>query len=1132
MIRPRPSSVFLPAFGLALVALAFLTATQASELREGFSHPPDSARPHTWWHWMDGNVDRDGITADLDWMKRIGLGGLQQFDVALGTPQVVDQPIRYLSAEWKEAFHHAVEQAHQHGLEFAIASSPGFSITGGPWVTPEDGMKKLVWSETCLEGGAPLTYPLPQPPSVTGPFQSLPAPPSLAEMMAMAMGRDSPEPKPSHYRDVVVLAFPDGGPPLPRPATVAINSDMPIDTEPLMDDDLDTALAIPRGTPEQPTVVRISYDTPQTVQSATIFAPGAASMLAGASWLPYLEARSDSGWHRVVNIPLTQVPTTVSFAAVTAREFRVVFAPVDQVDVFNVLRGGAPGVTGERPPPQDDASIQLAALTLHPEARVDRFETKAGFAVTDDYYALSDSLTPARGITVDEVLDLSAHVRPDGSLDWTPPEGRWRILRLGYSLVGTQNHPAAPEGTGFEVDKYDRAAVERYLNTYLDKHREALGGTLGERGITAILTDSIEVGASNWTDGMIEHFERLRGYDPRPWLPALTGVLVGSREQSDAFLYDFRRTLADLLASAHYGTIAEVAHARGLKVYGEALEDGRPSLGDDMAMRAHADVPMAAFWIHDREERPRPTYLGDIKGAASVAHIYGRGMVAAESLTSANYPWALAPADLKPFMDIQFAHGINRPIIHTSVHQPLNDRQPGLSMRSFGQYFNRHETWAEMATPWVDYMARSSYLLQQGRNVADVLYFHGEEAPLTALFARSAMTDLPVRYAYDFASADVVLNHLDVEDGELVTSGGARYRVLYLGGTSRQMTLPVLRRLAELVAAGATIVGQAPEGSPSLGDDPDEFVMLVSRLWGDEAITSSGRGRVISNRDADSALADLGVLPSFSYSDPDDAERMLFVQRTLADGDIYYLHNPVEQARDIEARFRVTGRKPEIWRADAGTMEPVSYRIDGGQTIIPLEVAPLDAFFVVFREPSTVTAATVPERFDTTVLQIEGPWQVAFQADRGAPPAIELATLTSLSEHVDTGVKYFSGVASYTNRFRLPASIDARASLQLDLGDVGDVAEVRVNGEMAGIAWKLPYRVDIGALVQPGTNSVEIRVANLWVNRLIGDAQPGAEPVTFTTVPTFRPDAPLRPSGLLGPVKILSTELAKRRVDQ
>lgn len=208
------------------------------------------------------------------------------------------------------------------------------------------------------------------------------------------------------------------------------------------------------------------------------------------------------------------------------------------------------------------------------------------------------------------------------------------------------------------------------------------------------------------------------------------------------------------------------------------------------------------------------------------------------------------------------------------------------------------------------------------------------------------------------------------------------------------MTLPVLRRLAELVAAGATIVGQAPEGSPSLGDDPDEFVMLVSRLWGDEAIMSSGRGRVISNRDADSALADLGVLPSFSYSDPADAERMLFVQRTLAEGEIYYLHNPVEQARDIEARFRATGRKPEIWRADAGTMEPMSYRLDGGQTIIPLEVASLDAFFVVFREPSTVTAATVPERFDTTVLQIEGPWQVAFQADRGAPPAIELAMLT------------------------------------------------------------------------------------------------------------------------------------------
>ena len=608
----------------------------------------------------------------------------------------------------------------------------------------------------------------------------------------------------------------------------------------------------------------------------------------------------------------------------------------------------------------------------------------------------------------------------------------------------------------------------------------------------------------------------------RPWLPALTGVLVGSRAQSDAFLYDFRRTLADLVASDHYGALAQVAHEYGLIVYGEALEDTRPSLGDDMEMRAHTDVPMAALWTYHRGAAPAQTLLGDMKGASSVAHIYGQNVAAAESLTTASSPWAFAPADLRRMVDLEFAYGINRHVISSSVHQPVDDKVPGLSLSIFGQYFNRHETWAEMARPWVDYLARSSLLLQQGHDLADVAYFYGEEAPLTAQFATAPFTDVPHRYAYDFVNADVVLNHFSVEQGALAIAHGPRYRLLHLGGTSHRMTLAVLRRIVALVEAGATVSGDAPASSPGLKDDDAEFAALVHRLWSGAPVTRVGAGRVIAGRDVEAALGSIGVTPDFSYKGPLADSEVVFVHRRLDDGDIYFVNNRRNRAESIEARFRVTGRRPELWHADSGGVEPVSYRIDGADTVVPLEMTAEDSVFVVFRNPATSPSMTVARPALTPVAELNDNWDVAFQPDRGAPAAAKLETLHSLSTSDDAGIRYFSGTATYTRRLMLPTGIKPHATLLLDLGEVGDVAEVRVNGQPVGTTWKPPYRLDIGSAVHAGSNELEVRVADLWVNRLIGDAQPNVtKPITWTALPTYRPDAPLRPSGLIGPVRLL-----------
>ncbi len=1123
-IRRGLSVATILACSTLLSPVAFAEAPAAEQgaaspdpLAQQFQDPPMEARPRVWWHWMNGNVTKDGIAKDLDWMKRVGIGGLQNFDAGLQTPQVVGKRLVYMTPEWKDAFRFAASEADRLGLELAIAASPGWSETGGPWVKPEDGLKKVVWAETRLQGGKRFTGKLSMPPVTTGPFLDMPDSDPLAAITG-EHGFKAPE----LYSDIAVLALPDTA---AEDVLPAFSSDgKPISAAALADASLQTGVTLPRGPAEAPTTLVASYAKPQTIRSATIAIPGAKSMFAGPTLDIRLEASNDgTTWQPVASMPVTGAPSTVSFKPMTARHFRLVFMPLPFIgsNMGDPAPGAMAGGFVEMIAASAKAPLEIKQFRLTSEITVDQFEAKAGFAIARDYDALGEPDRGAVGVDPSRVIDLTGRMRPDGSLDWTPPKGRWRVIRFGSSLLGTTNHPAPPEATGLEVDKFDGAAVRRYLEHYIGTYKDAAGeGLVGKRGVRALLTDSIEVGAANWTPRMVEQFKRLRGYDPLPYLPALAGLVVGTREQSDKFLRDYRQTLADLMASEHYGTVAKVAHENGLKVYGEALEDNRPSLGDDMAMRSHADVPMAALWTFGRKVGPNPSYLADMKGAASVAHIYGQNLVAAESMTSALAPWAYAPNELRRIIDLEFASGVNRPVVHTSVHQPVDDKVPGLSLAIFGQFFNRHEAWAELARPWVDYMARSSLLLQAGRNVADVAYFYGEEGPITALYGRKPIADAPRAHAYDFINRDALFDAIEVKDGEIVAKGGARYKVIQLGGSTRRMTVGTLRRLAALVEAGATVVGQAPESSPALADGDADFAALVAKLWSGAPVTRLGAGQVIASADIDAALAKAGVSPDFQMSGATADAEVLFVHRTLGDGDLWFLNNRKAEDERVEARFRITGKQPELWHADSGRSEPVSYRIEDGETIVPLTLGAESSVFVVFRKLAKANALMIKKAVPTAVAMLDRPWQVAFQAGRGAPAGITLPKLASLSDQADPGVRYFSGMATYSSSFVLPKSVKSGAPLWLNLGEVGEIAEVSVNGKHVGYAWHKPYRVDLSGAVRKGVNSVEVKVANLWVNRLIGDAQPGAEKVTWTSFPTYSSDAALRPSGLIGPITL------------
>jgi hypothetical protein len=1095
-------------------------------LLSGFENPPEGARPRVWWHWMNGNISKEGIKLDLEWMHRVGLGGFQNFDAALATPQVVDHRLAYMTPEWKDAFKYATILGDRLGLEEAIAGSPGWSESGGPWVPPSQGMKKYVWSETFVEGGKPFKRALAKPPSTTGPFQNL----SIQNVMSAPEGS---KPIPQFYADTAVVAYRRAASDVPveslHPRVTA--SAGTLDVAMLSDGDLEKTTKLPIPAVGESAWIQYEFVEPQTIRSITIVARNVnaiAPLRAGIRNPEKSFEASDDGrnFRTIVEIPdVVATEHTISFPPVTARFFRVVFKRTPAPPLPDWLGSIDLTLMGIKigAPPTD---YEIAELVLHPGARVNRFEEKAAFATLPDLYQFATPpVAPGDAVSKSDVIDLTSKMHADGTLEWTPPAGRWVILRFGYSLLGITNAPATAEATGLEVDKLNHTYVKNYMETYLESYKQTVGADyMGKRGIRYVVNDSWEAYSQNWTDDMIAQFKKRRGYDPLPWMPVLTGQVVESAEASDRFLWDFRKTISDLIADEHYGQLEATLHEWGMGHYCESHEDGRAFVGDGMEVKKFSEVPMGAMWTQvPGVNKERYGGNADDRESASVAHIYGQNLAAAESLTAGAAPWAWSPATLKPTADQEFLNGINRFVIHESAHQPLVGKAPGLTLGRFGQWFNRNETWAEEAAPWVRYLARSSYLLQQGHFGADLVYFYGEDSNLTAIFADKS-PDVPAGYGFDYINADGLIHMLSVTDGRITTKSGMSYRVLGLDPYSQHMSLPVLRAIHKLVEDGAVVAGPKPTDDPSLADDQAEFKKLDDELFGDgTGVHKVGKGKVYAGQNAEAALKATNVAADFDHTKPESDTRLLFVHRKLADGDLYFVDNRNDRDETVDATFRVTGKAPELWHAETGKSEPVSYSIADGRTTVPLHLEPWGTVFVVFRKVTKATSCTLPKVVETQLATVEGSWNVSFQPGRGAPASITLDKLTSWTDSADAGVKYFSGTGTYTKAIQAsPEWFKKGAHLWIDLGDVKNLAEVAVNGKSLGVVWHAPYRVDATSALKPGANEVTIKVINAWVNRLIGDQQPGATKYTFADVKPYKANSPLLPSGLLGPMRVYS----------
>jgi hypothetical protein len=1102
-----------------MLACSFSYAQDKKEdLLKEFVTPPNSAKPRVWWHWMNGNVSKDGIAKDLLWMNRIGIGGFMNFDAAMATPQIVKKRLTYMTPEWKDAFLFTTKLADSLKLEMAIAGSPGWSESGGPWVNPKDGMKKLVWSEIRIKGGKKFTGVLPKAPTKTGAFQNIP--------FIEGLPTGAPAATPSDfYEDINLMAYK-----LPeaelnfsdlKPKVTSSGGNFTINQ--LTDGDLAKAVLLPATKNNESAWIQFAFEKPQTFKGISIVGggdEGPFGLFGNKSETRTLEV-SDDGIHfkKITFIPAGGiVQQTINFPATTAKYFRVTFKNPPPLFSFAAMMG-----SNEAPIPSPGTDV--AEIVLHNTTQIDRFEEKAAFAAVKNTNLNGTPIT-SDVIAPENVIDLSDKINADGTLNWTPPAGNWKLVHFGYSLLGITNHPASPEATGLEVDKLDPVAIKSYFENYLDQYKSATGGLMGDKGgLQYIVTDSWEAGAQNWTKNMPAEFAKRRGYSLVPWMPVLTGQIIKSSEASEKFLWDYRKTLSEMVSEYHYDQLTTILAERGMKRYSESHESGRTLIADGMEVKRTAAVPMGAMWTPGGLGGDDEVHKVDIRESASVAHIYGQNLVAAESFTAIGNAYGYSPERLKPTADLELANGLNRFVIHTSVHQPSDEHFPGLGLGPFGQWFTRHETWAEQATAWTNYLARSSYLLQQGKFVADIIYYYGEDNNITSLFGKKQPA-IPMGYNYDFVNVDALMNVLAVNEGQIVTPSGMHYKVLALDANSQQMTLKVANKIKELVNSGAIVVGPKPIATPSLTDDKTAFDNLVNELWGTEnTVKSIGKGKVYTGENIEKVLNALAVKPDFEYTKPQEDTQLLYVHRELPGQELYWVNNRNDRTENLEASFRVSGKTVEIWHPETGKTEATSYSFADGRTKVNLHLEPNDAVFVVFKENTTASSYILPAVTETKLSTVEGNWNLSFQKDRGAPSIITMDKLVSWTENSDAGVKYFSGTATYSKTIEAPKSwFKNSGQLWIDLGEVKNIAEVILNGKSLGIVWKKPFRVDASGILKPGKNSLEIKVTNLWPNRIIGDEQAGAKKITFTSMPFYKADASLLPSGLLSSVTVLSVK--------
>lgn len=557
------------------------------------------------------------------------------------------------------------------------------------------------------------------------------------------------------------------------------------------------------------------------------------------------------------------------------------------------------------------------------------------------------------------LVNLSRFVNTEGQLTWNAPAGNWTILRMGFTPIGTLNRSAPDTGIGLECDKYSRTAIDFHFNRMMENLIPALG-PMAKKGKVGLLIDSWEVGMQNWTAGFEQYFNNKNGYDIATFLPALTGRYVGEGDTTERFLYDLRRTQADMLADNYYGRFTELCRQHDIIAYTEPYDRGPM---EEMQIGARVDVNMGEFWnglstlFQNNITMRRTTKL-----AASIAHINGQKVVGAEAFTGEpdSAKWQEYPFMMKPLGDKMFTQGLNRIIFHRYAHQPHPTALPGMTMGPWGIHFDRTNTWWKPGKAWLSYISRCQYLLQQGHFVADLLYFTGEEVgTYTKVYPNELNPAPPQGYDYDLVNAETLLRKVSVKDGRIVLPDGMSYRVLVLQ-EQKAVSLDLLRKLRDWVRLGMVLVGARPATTPGLrGRDEQAFNTLVNELWGGidgRSVTEHrlGTGVVAWGLPMGEVLRKVSVSPDFLVSSRSGDAPITYIHRRINEGDVYFLANQRRSSEDLVCSFRVDNKVPELWDPLTGAATALKlYDTRDGRVQLPLQLGPAGSLFVVFRNAAS-----------------------------------------------------------------------------------------------------------------------------------------------------------------------------------
>lgn len=1107
---------------ILLVFLCNQLIAQKPTIESVFNNPPQSAKPWVFWYWMHGAVSKEGITADLEAMKQVGIGGAYLMPIKDTSSKILFQPqARQLTPEWWELINFALTEARRLKLQIGMHVSDGFALAGGPWVTPELSMQKLVWTKTYV---------------------------SAANKDAINCER--PEAFDDYYKDIAVFAYPA--------KSVYAFSDITI---------------VPTVTTSNGTKAQyLSYEDPLNKQSFRSDSScwiqykypvnyTCRSVRIHSSTNSYQAQRlllqvSDDGIN-FKNITRLEAPRhgwqdteqdyTHSIPVTTARYFRFVYDK----------EGTEPGAE-DLDAAKWKPSLKLMGIYLNDEPVINHYEAKNGSVWRVAMNTTANQVNDKDAIPLNSIINLTGRLDADGNLNWTPPAGNWVVVRMGHTSTGLTNYTGGG-GLGLECDKFNPEAVTLQFNNWFAKVFERVDSATVKEVLKVFHIDSWECGSQNWSENFTTVFKEQHGYDLTNYLLVMAGVPLESAAVSEKVLHDVRETIATMVNDVFYTTLKKLAHERGCVVSAESVAPTMVS--DGLLHYKNTDLPMGEFWLNS----PTHDKPNDMLDAISGAHIYGKNIVQAEAFTSVRMNWNEHPGNLKIIGDRNFALGINKLVVHVFTHNPWMQKKPGMTLDGVGLYYQRNQTWFAQSKAWIDYLTKCQALLQLGKPVVDIAVFSSEEVPRRAVLPQRLVNTLPGLfgkekldaerkrlqnegqpqrsipdgvthsanmadpeqwidplngYAYDSFNPDVLMQ-LFVENGVVVAPGGARYKILVLPArhalnpNNSLISEAVLQKLIQLVKAGATIIMSNDYVNGIGMKDSDGTVRLLFK----ELLNKAGKkGKLIIAPYTDSSLMKLGVVKDVDVLKGKNT--IAWTHRKDAETDIYFISNQAGR-QQVSLSFNNNAR-PEILYPVTGIIKtPAQWVAKAGRVTVLETMEAGESFFVVFRKKGQ--KHNEPNKNSTVkTLLIKTPWKLQFDEALGGPKEpLVLNNLHSWTEAADTATKFYSGTVVYTNSFAL-TTIKKAKQLQLQLDELYNIASIKINGIDCGTLWTPPYTLDITKAVKNGDNILEIMVTNTWHNRLIADQWlPAEKRVTYTTAPFRLKDKPLQPAGIIGAVRIV-----------